>query len=455
MLNEAIIACCERLFRPGCREGMPLLRRAAHQLPRAIQKCPVAMRYHSLLVSIAWDEFPERDLMTPYRHQPIAYASFAAACLVKINQHFTYMSQLHEYLSEHPQLARLLGFAEDLPTVRHLNRMLRQMPNTCFQFLLDETVRLLQDELVSRVPDFGQAISLDTKHIIAWVKENNPKAYVSDRFDAAQQPSDPDCRVGCKRKHNFQTPATDAQPASSTAVGEYYWGYASGVVVSKVPTWGEVVLAELTQPFDCADVSYFHPLMQKTEQRLGFRPRFGTFDAAFDAFYVYEHFHPESDNWQDGFAAVPFSKRNTRRKTFSPDGAPHCEADLPMHLQRTYMNNTSMVPHERAVYTCPIIGQRDACPVDHKKWTQGGCEHRMPTSVGARVRHEIDRNSDLYKDVYRQRTATERINSQAVELGIERPKLRNQQAIANQNTLIYVLINLRLLQRVKAKLAGG
>ena len=50
--------------------------------------------------------------------------------------------------------------------------------------------------------------------------------------------------------------------------------------------------------------------------------------------------------------------------------------------------------------------------------------------------------------VYKQRTATERINAQAVALGIERPHLRNQQAIANQNTLIYVLINLRALRRL-------
>ena len=33
-------------------------------------------------------------------------------------------------------------------------------------------------------------------------------------------------------------------------------------------------------------------------------------------------------------------------------------------------------------------------------------------------------------------------------LGIERPKLRNQLAIANQNTLIYILINLRAMQRL-------
>ena len=113
------------------------------------------------------------------------------------------------------------------------------------------------------------------------------------------------------------------------------------------------------------------------------------------------------------------------------------------------MNKTSLVAHQRGVYTCPLIGIQDACPINHSKWADGGCVHKMPTSVGARVRHQIDRESELYKDVYRQRTATERINSQALELGIERPKLRNQQAITNQNTLIYTLINLRALQRIR------
>jgi hypothetical protein len=72
----------------------------------------------------------------------------------------------------------------------------------------------------------------------------------------------------------------------------------------------------------------------------------------------------------------------------------------------------------------------------------------MPTSIGARLRYTLDRDSQLYKDIYKQRTATERVNSQAKALGIERPHLRNGQAIANLNTLIYVLINLRLLQRI-------
>ena len=65
------------------------------------------------------------------------------------------------------------------------------------------------------------------------------------------------------------------------------------------------------------------------------------------------------------------------------------------------------------------------------------------------LRYRLDRDSQAYKHLYKQRTANERINSQAVELGIERPKLRNGQAIANLNTLIYVLINLRALQRIR------
>jgi hypothetical protein len=72
----------------------------------------------------------------------------------------------------------------------------------------------------------------------------------------------------------------------------------------------------------------------------------------------------------------------------------------------------------------------------------------MATSIGARLRHQLDRMVEAYKQVYKQRTAVERIFSQAVELGIERPRLQNGQAIANLDTLIYTLINLRLLQRI-------
>jgi hypothetical protein len=452
-------------------------------LPRFVRESEVALKYLRLLGPLDWRHFPDRlDRRFHPDCPPLSYASFIGAYLVKIDQHLPYLADLRDYLVDHPALVWLLGFPlvkstafswgfdvqASLPNHRYFSYLLHTMPNASLQFLLDETVRLLAHTLSSTVPDFGDCISLDTKHVIAWVQENNPKAYVQDgRYNKAKQPAgDPDCRLGCKRKHNqakhaqtvesLPTPTMNPVPAKHLAVGEYYWGYGSGVVATKVPGWGEFVLAELTQPFDQPDVSYFQPLMAAVERRLGRRPHYGAFDAAFDAFYVYEAFHQDGQDWTAGFAAVPFVERGGHgRRTFSQDGRPLCAAGLSMSLRYTFWCKTTLIPHERAHYTCPLRYPQptgDTCPVQHKHWAKDGCGSTLATSPGARLRYQIDRDSEVYKQVYKQRTASERINSQAVELGIERPKLRNGQSIANHNTLTYVLINLHALQRVRQRL---
>jgi hypothetical protein len=344
--------------------------------------------------------------------------------------------------------------------------MLRNIPNAVLQILLDSTVALLQEALLPELY-FGHAISLDTKHILAWVKENNPKAYLenNDRYDKHQQPAgDPDCRLGCKKKRNqsktpqqtLPTPNENPVPASSVKVGEWYWGYATGVVATKVPGWGEFVLAEYTQPFNCSDVSYFFPLIRTTTRRLGFHPRYGAFDAAFDTWYVHADFHSDE---HDGFAAVPFNNRGVHVKyEFDEEGRPLCQAGLPMPLRSKFWSKGSLVPHTKGRYACPLTypePQDKACPKSHKNWAKGGCVCTLPLSIGARLRYQLDRESPEYKEIYKQRTATERINSQAVNLGIERPNLRNGKAIANQNTLIYTVINLRALQRVRQQKSSG
>jgi hypothetical protein len=331
-------------------------------LPRLVQECPVALKYLGLLGQLDWNDFPERpDHRFALDEPPLPYVCLAAAYLVKIEQRLTYVADLRAYLVEHPALVWVLGFPlrasseypwgfdvhASLPTHRHLSRMLRDLPNTCLQFLLGDTVRLIQSELSNKLSAgcrFGECISVDTKHILAWVKENNPKAYIEERrFDKTRQPAgDPDCKLGCKRKHNqrkkvqsveaMPTPKKDAQPAKYVKADEYYWGYGSGVVATKVSDWGEFVLAELTQTFDHPDVSYFQPLMAQVEQRLGFRPRYGAFDAAFDAFYVYEYFAP-----QNGFAAVPFVERGGQgQREFGEDGSPKCAAGRDMVLRSTF-----------------------------------------------------------------------------------------------------------------------
>jgi hypothetical protein len=106
------------------------------------------------------------------------------------------MTKLREYLVEHPALVWVLGFelapSPDYPwgfdadaslsSSRQFGRVLRTLDNAALQFLLDGTVILIGHELPPDV-NFADIVAGDTKHIIAWVVENNPKVYIEDRYD--------------------------------------------------------------------------------------------------------------------------------------------------------------------------------------------------------------------------------------------------------------------------------
>ena len=451
------------------RPNLAQLALAETELPTFVKESSLARHYLRLLGPLDWDHFPERSGQRAWPGpEPLPRAPFVAAYLVKLDQGLTYMADLHQFLVSQPALIWLLGFElqpashfswgfdpqASLPPVRLFRLILRTLPNSALQFLLDSTVQVIRQELPPELP-FGQAIAGDTKHILAWVKENNPKVFMKnkERYDKNRQPkADPDCKLGCKKRSNQlksqSTPTGQARPASTISVGEYYWGYASGIIATKVPAWGEFVLAELTQTFDKADLAYFFPLMAHTQRRLGFKPPYGAFDAGFEAFYTFDYFDQAG-----GKAASPFSQRGPAgQRQFDAQGLPLCQAGLAMPLKSTFINNRALVPQRMGCYVCPLLfptptGQ--SCPINHKNWPKGGCVTKMGTSKGARLRYQLDRHSHAYKHLYNQRTATERINALALDLGIERPKLRNQHAIANQNTLIYVLLNLRALQRIR------
>jgi hypothetical protein len=442
------------------------------RFPRFVQECATTMSLIPKLRLLAWETIAHSPSREWFGRQPVSPVAYIGAFLVKIDQKLPSIGHLRRFLTQHPALIWTLGFPlygvtktrhgfdpeASLPSRQHFSRILREFDNAQLQALLAAQVSQLQSLLPD---DFGQTISLDTKHILAWVKENNARQYIKEgRFNKTKQPiGDPDCKLGCKKKHNrrVKTPSKEGQAAtglSTVRIGEYYWGYASGAVVAKLPDWGEFVLAEVTDTFDKGDVRHFFPLMEQVERHLGFRPRYAALDAAFDAFYVYDYFHSDA---HDGFAAVPLNQPNGNLRRFDNAGRPLCVAGLAMPIRKTYNDRTkAIIAHRRAIHACPLLYPQpsgEACPIEHKQWTKNGCSANVPISLGARLRSQVDRKSKRYKRVYAQRTAVERIFSQAKALGIERPRLRNRQAIANQNTLIYLLINLRALQQVLTKSA--
>lgn len=448
-------------------------------LPEWVASDPLVQKYRALLGALPWSQFPERpsDRVWP-GPDPDLRAPFVAAFLVKLHEGKASMGQLRRFLTEHPALYYWLGLrripdpqavhgfdvAASVPDRRRFSTVLRTLTPRMLDFLLTATVQQLQQTLpVDQQARFGETIAGDTQALLAWVAENNPKQYIKDgRLDKTRQPKgDPDCKLGVKSRHNpspsadldaldSAAPRTEAKPVAQLQVGsDIFWGYASGIVVTRLPDHTEVVLAERTRPFNESDISHFHPLMAQVEARLGRKPRFGAWDTAFDAHYVHDYFDHDG-----GFAAVPLNPGHKGGdRQFAADGAPICAAGLAMTRQFTYQHRTSLIPHTREQWRCPLLHPDPSgadCPTHDPHFLKGGCKTTIAAGRGSRIRLQLDRESAAYTTLFNQRTMVERINSQAEALGILHPKLRRGRAIAHHNSLIYVLINLRALARMHA-----
>lgn len=150
-----------------------------------------------------------------------------------------------------------------------------------------------------------------------------------------------------------------------------------------------------------------------------------------------------------GSGAVPLNGHGHSDTTRDIDAVPICRKGLRMvpTFQFDHPNG-----YRAQRFCCPLLVPQatgDTC--DHPQFLKGkGCRKDPNWEAGGRMRVTLDRLSPLYKAIYTQRTSCERINSQAQALGIERPKVRNIRSVRNLNTLIYLLINVRTLQKAKS-----
>ena len=101
-------------------------------------------------------------------------------------------------------------------------------------------------------------------------------------------------------------------------------------------------------------------------------------------------------------------------------------------------------------FRCPLLHPHPtATACDHAQFAKGpGCVKYINVERGGLLRVLLDRDAPAYKSLYRQRSTAERINSQAKDLGIERPAVRNRRSLQTLNTLTYLVINVRALQRL-------
>jgi hypothetical protein len=346
-------------------------------------------------------------------HQSNCYGShghpltaYLKAFLLRIKEGLIYAKQLREFLLKHPLLVIEFGFdlqldftadygfdvEATLPTRYWFGEKLRKFDRGLLTDLLAATVAALQEE----IPGLGEVVAFDVKHIYAWVKENNWRAYVADRYDKTRIPvGDPDCKLGVKRSTN-----KELSDGTTEEKKELIWGYGTGVAAALTPDYGDVVLAEYTQPFNTGDVTYFRPLYQQSVIATQQFPTHIAADAAYDAWYVYD-----AVARRGGMAAVPL---NAHSKTiFDPDGTPQCPIGLRMHPIFSYAHTNG---YRALRYRCPLLfpeatGQR----CEHAQFLKGkGCQKDINDEPGGRARLLMDRSGPLYKAIYTQRTSCER-----------------------------------------------
>src|SRR5712692_3250193 len=198
-------------------------------LQRMRQVDPVVQRYRARFALFEWSDIDPPKPRAPGRpsHPPSAYLK---AALVRINEHLASTPRWRAYLLDHPLLVLELGFrphldfrqpygfdvAKTVPSIRHLNHILRTLDTRKLADLLTQTIEALCEE----IPGLGEVVAFDVKHIYANVKENNFRAYVEERFKKDQQPKgDPDCRMPRQKEYQPRATRRHHQRKKGTAVG--------------------------------------------------------------------------------------------------------------------------------------------------------------------------------------------------------------------------------------------
>jgi hypothetical protein len=360
--------------------------------------------------------------------------------------------RFHRFLLEHPALIVFLGYRlqgldpsrpfgfdpeATLVSARHLKRKLQELPHAYVPHLLLDTV--LQLAAAGLLKDCIAAV--DVAAVWAQVAANNPKAYVKNRYDKTQtQGGAPSARLGVKATSN---------QGGKKVITRSFWGWKNGAIAVRTK-YGLVCLHDLTQPADGADVRFFRPLLQPLRDQLHLQLFKIVADAAFDAGYVYQ------DTRDQG--GTPYMALNTRghpvlQHRFGPHGRLLCADGREMDHAGQWFDQQKGYRRQR--FACPFYnsqGQRkqallgQTCGCQHAQFATGGCRHTINLDDPDQVRFTVDRGSRDFKQTYARRTDAERLFALAEEYHLEHPEVESLTSVANLNTLLYLLINVRVLE---------
>jgi hypothetical protein len=427
------------------------------QPPLNLWKDPLVKEYEEIFRHFDFSVLPTPK-RGPKRNTLEVYSK---VFLIKVHQRLHYSSELRAFFVKHPQLIPVVGFSpvykpgtgtldidKTLVSARHLRRKLHTIENQHLKLLLKQTV----DQLSAQDLLKGTAIA-DTTEILAWVKENNLKQRVDNRFDKTRTIKGfPQCALGAK-------PIPGEKDHKGKPKLRYFWGAKQAALVE--PTaYGTVFLYEDVFPANTADVTTALPTLKPLVERWGYRLKQFLADAAYDAFEVYQYVYAKDTPEPARVAATAYIALNSRGHTrlnrqFSEHGNLICEAGLEMTNGGRWFDKHK--GYHRQKFTCPLVKQHSkhkcgTCPINHDTFSKNGCYRYINLDDQEQLRFKIHRNSQEYTTTFKQRTCVEQAFSAIKEpYDIEQPKVRNLNSVKNIYTIAAILNNVHILQKATSQ----
>lgn len=380
---------------------------------------PKAKFYDELFLNLDLSNIPSRS--NSKGRKGYDNHSLICAFIVMKCEGFTQITDLVDFLNNNLLIAHYCGFniSKKLPHYSKFERFIKNINHDILSTLMQSQV--LKACGLSIIDT--SFIGLDSTPIHANTSHNNPKAFKPNKFKKSNPPtSDKDCALGvhtASNQHNEKN-------------FEYYWGYKNHVLVDCI---SGLPIYDLTTTANVTDASVTISMLEKVNSFVSLDECTFIADKGYDVKAIYNTIH----DVYHGDCYIPINKRATKNPKKLPSGNPICEAGLAMNRDGKFSDSG----RTRQKFCCPFKNSHSGeCPCNHKNWNNGK-KHRGCTkyvTIPDDYRLSIDRNSIAFKSVYALRTECERYNSRFKNTGQERMWVRNQNSVANLNTIAHIAL---------------
>ena len=383
---------------------------------------PIRIAYQRLFKNLPSFPFQQGSRGRPQINRD----SLLRALIYRALHRFTTLSDLVHALNENPALIEAIGLDPlgPVPSVERFSDWLKTTDNNVLQNIRMELVRCLLGEHGLQ----GGVLALDSCPILSPVRENNLKTAVRDRFNKLRFPkADPTARLGVL--------ASFARPESRKTI--FFWGYRNHIVAD---TETELPLWEQTEPADRKDSQISIQLLVALSSAFPMSIKAVCADSAYDSEAVLKVV-------VDQLHAQPVIARHPRHQS-NPEfrikgSAIICPANLEMfHRGRMTPRRTGITYQQ---YSCPIYygsvkpQQLLSCPAGHPKFLkQKGCNYLL--RVTPSIRSQIPYGSESFKELYRERTAVERVFSRLLAVTMQDMPTRGLVAAKNLCTIAHITV---------------